>query len=618
MKKSWIILLVLGLLFCCQTLAEEIKDEEYVELADSGLQIWIPSSFQAVELPDPEGVLYAYEMTGGSGRAVIRRHTTGNSLEDVYDFLKRNRDSLISLDMAEYGGMPFVVWQMEVDSENVFRLFGRYETDNAYALEMTFNGMDDAAFAAVTAEMVKSIRQSTSSLEKSLLPADADIPGNDGAGASESFIYTLDEYDRANISSIPDLSTDIPGLWLMPASVDGHKLQYIDPTCIPENVSAMLLPSGCYLDTRKTVPHEILVYHYLDYDTIQLQEYEYYPDVSVKPGEMLLRGKMLRYPAGNDGFETLMQDYYLYPTSVNGTRIWHNISPESVTTYTCGEFTYYNMSPDTVNICRYVNDTIQKVQVPDTLDGMTVVSVSAFSGYGSAIDATRAKEITLPTTLRILGTNAIFSNALKSLKLPEGLEEIGDGSLGAEGLKKMNLPDSLRRIGSCFSNADIRDLTIPDGVEEIRYYAFGGLELKSLKLPTSLKEIPGKMCFGQDHLGKITIPAGVISIGFSAFEGCSALNKVIFEEGLEEIRARAFFGCKKLNSLVMPSTIRRIGAEAFKGCKGLQKVTFGANLEEIDPSAFEDGAKKLTIVAPKGSYAASFAVENGYTWKESK
>ena len=395
--------------------------------------------------------------------------------------------------------------------------------------------------------------------------------GEEKTYASGGFTYSLDKYDRATVLTTPDLGTDIPGLWLMPPTLDGHPLQYLNPSCVPEDIDAILLPSRCYLNHRQPFTHEITVYHYLDFDEIQTLEWEYYPHVSVKPGEMLLSGKMIRYR--RDGsWDTLTQDYYLYPTRVNGIKIWHNIAPESVTTYTSGEYSYYKLSPDTVNICRYKDDEIRKVRVPETLDGMTVVSIAGFSGYGAAIDTQLAKEILLPATLKTIGTTAIFSNELKSLTLPEGLEEIGDLAIHAGGITKITLPSSLRVIGSLFLSANVRKLTVPDGVEEIRYQAFQNLDLTTLTLPVSIREIPAKMCYRQDQLTKVTIPASVTSIGASAFEGC----------------------------------------------KKLKQVTMGAGVEQIDPTAFANGGKKLTIIAPKGSYAETFAKKNGYSFKKGK
>ena len=50
----------------------------------------------------------------------------------------------------------------------------------------------------------------------------------------------------------------------------------------------------------------------------------------------------------------------------------------------------------------------------------------------------------------------------------------------------------------------------------------------------------------------------------------------------------------------------------------LKQIKLGSDVELIDPTAFQDGVKKLTIVAPEGSYAAAFAKEAGYKYKKAK
>jgi hypothetical protein len=136
---------------------------------------------------------------------------------------------------------------------------------------------------------------------------------------------------------------------------------------------------------------------------------------------------------------------------------------------------------------------------------------------------------------------------------------------------------------------------IPDSVTEIRPDACRDLELKSLMLPAGITEIPEKMCHGQEKLEKIVIP-----------------------ESVTAIRSEAFSGCKKLSKVTLPAGLREIGPKAFSGCKKLKQIALGAAVEFIDPTAFQEGVKKLTIIAPEGSYAAVFAKESGYKYKKAK
>ncbi len=42
------------------------------------------------------------------------------------------------------------------------------------------------------------------------------------------------------------------------------------------------------------------------------------------------------------------------------------------------------------------------------------------------------------------------------------------------------------------------------------------------------------------------------------------------------------------------------------------------SFQGMEDAAFAGAAKKVTITAPKGSYAAEFAVSSGYTFKPAK
>ena len=87
------------------------------------------------------------------------------------------------------------------------------------------------------------------------------------------------------------------------------------------------------------------------------------------------------------------------------------------------------------------------MNVPETLDGLTVVALTTRYGWGVAINAALAKEITLPATLKVIGDYAIYAPEVKELVIPEGVEEIGGWSIETYSVKKMTMPSTLRKIG---------------------------------------------------------------------------------------------------------------------------------------------------------------------------
>lgn len=65
---------------------------------------------------------------------------------------------------------------------------------------------------------------------------------------------------------------------------------------------------------------------------------------------------------------------------------------------------------------------------------------------------------------------------------------------------------------------------------------------------------------------KLSVPAGVVSVGEKAFEGAGVME-ISLPEGLMNIGAGAFRNCKNLMSINFPSSLLLIGDEAFAGCE---------------------------------------------------
>ena len=300
---------------------------------------------------------------------------------------------------------------------------------------------------------------------------------------SGGYSYTLDSYDRATLLTAP-APADPSEPMVIPAKVKGHQVVSVDASCIPEDVGEVLMPQGAFMRHYQKQSHEFRAYWYLDYEGIQeIGRANEVPNCYVKKGDYLLTGSAYRYALSGD-WEKLVQDYYLYPTSVGGAKIWMETSPDSVTSYTSGSYTYFKTSPETVAICYFRDEESRKIKVPETLDGLTVVALMTRYGWGNAIYAPLAKELILPATLKIIGDYGIYAPEVKELTLPEGLEEIGGYSINMNGLKKLTLPSTLKKIGPGAFNGSrgLKQITIPAGVEEIDPTAFEDLEKKKLTI----------------------------------------------------------------------------------------------------------------------------------------
>lgn len=133
-----------------------------------------------------------------------------------------------------------------------------------------------------------------------------------------------------------------------------------------------------------------------------------------------------------------------------------------------------------------------------------------------------------------------------------------------------------------FSSADISHAFIGDGIASIGNAAF----------------------LNQTDLESISIPASVTFIGANAFQGCTSLNSITFEEGslLTTIGNGAFYGCSALFNVTLPEYVTAIGANTFENCMALGTVHFHENsrLASIGNAAFSGSNLLLSMIIPAG------------------
>ena len=188
--------------------------------------------------------------------------------------------------------------------------------------------------------------------------------------------------------------------------------------------------------------------------------------------------------------------------------------------------------------------------------------------------------------------------ALTSIEIPASVETIEATAFkGCSSLKSVIFEDGsqLKTIGGqgdasgaftdCVALASIE---IPASVENIGAGAFhrcSSLASVTFEERSRLKTIGGYYSFGAftdcAALTSIEIPASVENIGAGAFNKCSSLASVTFEERsrLKTIGGRgndsgAFTDCAALTSIEIPASVETIKAAAFKGCSSLASVTF--------------------------------------------
>ena len=154
-----------------------------------------------------------------------------------------------------------------------------------------------------------------------------------------------------------------------------------------------------------------------------------------------------------------------------------------------------------------------------------------------------------------------------------------------------------------FSTDDITSLTsvtIPEGIISIGYSAFYKCSLlASVMIPNSVTSIGECAFMGCSSLTSVTIPESVISIGNHAFCDCTSLTSVAISKGVTTIGNATFFNCGALTSVVIPEGVTTIGDDIFGKCSSLASVTIPEGINSIGDRAFYDCSSLASVTIPE-------------------
>ena len=214
--------------------------------------------------------------------------------------------------------------------------------------------------------------------------------------------------------------------------------------------------------------------------------------------------------------------------------------------------------------------------------------------------------LALSMMLTILPVNAITALAANdscganlTYKLTPNTDDSGTYTLTISGEGAMyDYSSSYTTVPWNAQKSGITSVVIDDGVTSIGYRAFEDCSaLKSvsgMKGVTSLGEWAFYKC---TSLESFAIPSGVKSIPDCLFYDCSKLNSVTIHDQVTSIGSAAFFGCSILKTLSIPDSVQTIGYYAFGGCNELETINIPDGVTKIPSNAFSScyALKKLDI-----------------------
>lgn len=261
----------------------------------------------------------------------------------------------------------------------------------------------------------------------------------------------------------------------------------------------------------------------------------------------------------------------------------------------------------------------------------------------SAIIPQSTTTLTIPGSIRIIGSRSISASGLKSLTLAEGVTAIESyGIQSAYNLTSLTVPTTLMTLESnaiagtynlrttiTLSNgATVADGAIPDGNVTIviadpesndtpaEYFGFiandTGLTITSYTGPDAITEvcIPAKingtpvtelnpcLFFNNSVIKSLTIPEGVTTIGEECFRQMSALESISLPSTLTSIGDSCFVWCDQLKSISIPDSVTSFGSSLFAECSSMTVCKLPSGLKTLPSRTFGNCTGLTTLTLP--------------------
>lgn len=236
--------------------------------------------------------------------------------------------------------------------------------------------------------------------------------------------------------------------------------------------------------------------------------------------------------------------------------IVYNITSESARTVEVAFYQHLNVNP-------YSGD----VTIPPTVvHNETAYTVTAL-GPSAFEDCTGVTSLTLPATIRSIGSYCFYNCSFTSLQMPDSLQYLGDHAFLYSNISSLYLPAGFEGYGdAAFWAKNLTNITVHEA--NAHYRSIDGCLYSKDSLTLCI--VPS------GKTGTITVPSFVRHIGRQAFGFNSRATSMSLPEGLTSIGDFAFNVCHTVNNIVIPSTVTHIGLSPFSYCPQLTNLTIAS------------------------------------------
>ena len=247
-------------------------------------------------------------------------------------------------------------------------------------------------------------------------------------------------------------------------------------------------------------------------------------------------------------------------------------------------------------------DDITSVIIPDSV---TSIGDHAFEGCSSLTS------ITIGDGVTSIGCRAFYRcSSLTSITIPDGVTNIGWSAFsGCSRLTSVIIGNSVTSIGdSAFSDCSrLASVTIPNSVTSIGKWTFSGCS------SLTYNEYDGAYYLGNDDNQYVVLVKAM----------SKDITSCTIHDNTKFIHSDAFSGCENLKIIALPNTVTYIGDYAFEGCSSLTNVVFeNPNGWKLFASGLVGGSLGVSISAGElsdpGNAASYFKQHDDGTWYRSE
>ena len=243
--------------------------------------------------------------------------------------------------------------------------------------------------------------------------------------------------------------------------------------------------------------------------------------------------------------------------------------------------------------------TVTQAGITYETAGDGTATVTGFDGSSTSV--TIPDSITEAATEYLvvaIADHAFDGNALTSVIIGDEVRRVGRNAFWNSGITSLTLGSSVETIAwAAFEGTNLGDVVIPSSVTTIENYAFASSGLTSVTIDGADASLGYESFARNPALATVDLGDGATTVGERAFQNLGALTSL--DLGNTRSVGYAAFEGTHLGDLTIPTSVTTIGSYAFRSA-GLTSLTIHSTALTIERNRFDNNPGLTTVAIGDG------------------